>query len=271
MMALRLRRNKMEIERKWIFKGLKKIPEFENLELIKQDYIARTYLDLDNPEVRITKKINMLKGNKESYSLTVKSKDTLSRVEIQDDIPKEFYDSIHSKINYPDIWKLQNVYRMPDGVEVVISEVDPKLEFGFVYAEIEFESEEEANKYVFPFDNVVEVTSQREYYLGEYWKRTRLNNPKYSYIRELERKTNSSDQRDEYVKKLEYENLKLREELTGTCWTCKNASPWKNSSINIPFSMIECPYLSETFTKLAKAVSSGGKHDCKHWEWRYDA
>lgn len=44
----------------------------------------------------------------------------------------------------------------------------------FLYAEVEFKTEDEANKYIFPFDDIVikEVTYDPKYKMKNYWKET---------------------------------------------------------------------------------------------------
>lgn len=43
----------------------------------------------------------------------------------------------------------------------------------FIYAEIEFETEEQARNYQPPIDDAVEVTDNPEYKMKNYWLRTR--------------------------------------------------------------------------------------------------
>ena len=45
-----------------------------------------------------------------------------------------------------------------------------------MYAEVEFETEEDADNYVFPWPELIirEVTNEKEYKMKNYWKRTRL-------------------------------------------------------------------------------------------------
>ena len=52
--------------------------------------------------------------------------------------------------------------------------MDPGSESEFIYAEIEFESEEAANEFLKPDFLGEEVTNDDSYKMKNYWKRTRI-------------------------------------------------------------------------------------------------
>ena len=55
-----------------------------------------------------------------------------------------------------------------------LSEKERTVDDGaFIYAEIEFESEEQARDYQFPIDDAIEVTDDSNYKMKNYWLRTR--------------------------------------------------------------------------------------------------
>lgn len=157
----------MEIERKWL---LKKLPQQEPDE---KYWVEQFYLSLE-PEVRLRRcSPNGDYENKVPYRITVKGNGTLSRQELESAIDEEFYEQALDFVNLEPIQKHYLVYH-ESGYEISVA-VILNVET-FVYAEVEFTSEEEANSYEFPWLDLVEkeVTDDQNFKMKNYWKRTRL-------------------------------------------------------------------------------------------------
>lgn len=62
--------------------------------------------------------------------------------------------------------------------KLVASLVDQNLTSKFIYAEVEFKNEEEMNKFIWPWPEILikEVSDDPDWYLQNYWKRTRGEN-----------------------------------------------------------------------------------------------
>lgn len=149
----------MEIERKWILKELPK-----GLRELKHSQVEQIYLSIE-PEVRLRKNVNSIKP----YKLTVKGEGLLSREEIETHVTQAFYEEIERFIGKPAIKKDFYVYNC-EGYKLEVSIVDDGK---FIYAEVEFDSEEQAKNYILPIPDAVEVTSNPEYKMKNYWLKTR--------------------------------------------------------------------------------------------------
>ena len=115
----------MEIERKFLI--TKKI----DLSNLKYDDITQGYITVD-PEVRVRKK-------GEKYYLTSKSEGNLVREEREKEISAETYYSL-----------MQDRYYLPYGKYIIeIDKYCSRLD-GLIVAEVEFETEEEANLFAPP-------------------------------------------------------------------------------------------------------------------------
>lgn len=159
----------MEIERKWLISSFP-----SDMYAIKEQWcIDQLYLYTD-PEVRILNQytisdnLDLNTVNK----LTLKTDGTLSREEVEIDIPDHIYSKIFKMINKDPIHKQYRVYEFA-GFNVEMSCVDGD----FYYAEVEFYSENEAKEFIFPFPEIVikEVTDDPKYKMKNYWSDTRLN------------------------------------------------------------------------------------------------
>lgn len=135
-------------------------------------WMEQFYVSLE-PEVRLRRK----KANGDypvdiPYRMAIKGNGSLSRIEIQTPVEEDFYNQALDFVNEEPIQKHTLIYHV-DGHEIgiaVVLNVEP-----FTYAEVEFESEEEANGYQFPWPDIVirEVTDEPEWKMKNYWKRTR--------------------------------------------------------------------------------------------------
>lgn len=156
----------MEIERKWL---LKKVPgEFS---LITDAVCEQTYIG-QNPEVRIRKRVET--GKQPAYFVDIKSDGNPSRREVENSIPEMKYEAIKNILDKPVInerWFIFDLgyHRL---MEVII--VDPSSDTEFIYAGIEFATEEEAKDFIFPIEDTIEVTDNPEYKMKNYWKRTKI-------------------------------------------------------------------------------------------------
>lgn len=154
----------MEIERKWL---LDKLPDAT---YARHYYVEQAYIST-NPEVRVRKKLPCIGTPpiEDIYRLTIKGDGTLSREEIELVIPEEFYNDIMKFIGKPAISKDYYIYYDRLGNCIEVSIVDNGK---FIYAEVEFSSEEEALAYKFPWE-AKEVTDIASYKMKNYWLNSR--------------------------------------------------------------------------------------------------
>lgn len=149
----------MEIERKWI---LNKIPtEFK---LVKNSQVEQFYLST-SPEVRLRHN----PASSEPFRITVKGEGTLSREEIETEVSEDFYNQVKKFVGKTPIKKNYSIFNC-GGYPLAVSVVDNGV---FIYAEIEFETEEQARNYLLPIDDAIEVTNNPGYKMKNYWLRTR--------------------------------------------------------------------------------------------------
>lgn len=149
----------MEIERKWI---LQRVPtEFR---LVKNTQMEQFYVST-SPEVRLRHN----PASNEPFRITIKGEGTLSREEIETKISENFYNQVKEFVNKTPIKKDYYIFNC-GGYPLEVSIVD---DGAFIYAEIEFETEEQARNYQLPIDDAVEVTDNPEYKMKNYWLRTR--------------------------------------------------------------------------------------------------
>ena len=166
----------MEIERKWI---VKKLP---NATPDRMAIGYQSYLSV-NPYIRVRKKLKLMFGEpsgEPSCFITVKGTGTLSRIEVEVPITSEQYYDIIAAAGVGDPIVKKNHYYMTDlsdpedeGIRVDI--VDEDKPYGFMYAEKEFASVEEARAFEFPFPEceAVDVTDDPRWKMNNYWARTR--------------------------------------------------------------------------------------------------
>lgn len=149
----------MEIERKWI---LQRVPtEFR---LVRNSQVEQFYVST-SPEVRL----RYNPASSEPFRITVKGEGTLSREEIETEVSEDFYNQLKDFVNKSPIKKDYSIFNC-SGYPLAVSIVDNGA---FIYAEIEFETEEQAHDYQLPIDDAVEVTEKSEYKMKNYWLKTR--------------------------------------------------------------------------------------------------
>ena len=163
----------MEIERKWLVSTVPDIPFDFKWE------VYQSYLSAGTPEIRIRSQ-SLLAVNGEHdeepvplpfYMMTAKSDGDLSREEVEFYLSEEDYNELRGLIDAHPIHKTFYEFQMQDGHSIDVSIVDQE----WIYAEVEFESEEEAKAYEFPFPecNPRDVTNEPYYKMKNYWIRTR--------------------------------------------------------------------------------------------------
>lgn len=143
-----------EIERKFI---LKKIAF--SLFAIEKIYSIEQYYTSINPEIRL-RKITDYENKSAKYYLTQKDEENLAREEITKEVPESFY--LNQKKNKigNEIHKLRYVVKLEDGT---IAEIDLFTNYNLNIAEVEFNSEEEANNFRPPKWFGKEVTDNIKY------------------------------------------------------------------------------------------------------------
>ena len=153
----------MEIERRWKIAGFP-----ENLPLLRQAHMRQGYI-ATAPVVRI-------RTDGARCVLCFKGKGTLAREEIETDIDAETFRRLEAFIGKPLVSKDYRVYALPDGRRLEVSLVDEDLPTRFFYAEVEFDTVEQAQAYVPPADIGLqeEMTEDRGFSMSAYWNRTRL-------------------------------------------------------------------------------------------------
>lgn len=155
----------MEIERKWLVTKFPEGIEPDEWLNVEQFYIST------EPEVRLRWCEAPIGENRIPYRICIKGNGTLSREEYQSAVTKEFYEGCRAFVNQSPIKKSFATYHI-DGYEIGIALVDNS----WMYAEVEFNSEDEARAYEFPWPDIIqcEVTDDLPYKMKNYWSRTRF-------------------------------------------------------------------------------------------------
>lgn len=154
-----------EIERKFLIDSFP-----SNLPFKREYQVYQAYLALE-PEVRIRRYAK--EGLDVAYLLTIKSGNGLVRREVEFEISREQFHALAEMIPAPFVSKDFRVYQLPNGLELECSLVDKGMCSEFMYAEIEFPSEEAAGQFdPLPFFKQ-EITENPAYRMKNYWKSTR--------------------------------------------------------------------------------------------------
>ncbi|MCR5371269.1 MAG: CYTH domain-containing protein [Clostridium sp.] len=168
----------MEIERKWMVKGWPE--ESDSLPLVREQMMRQGYVTV-YPTVRIREEAE--KGSAAEHILCFKSPAShggLSRKEIEFPITPEQFAQLEDLIGLPLIPKLRRSYRLADGLLLEVNLVDEGMATEFMYAEIEYESVEQARSWD-PADFGLaeylndDVTNQPSQTMGAYWQTTRVH------------------------------------------------------------------------------------------------
>ena len=159
----------MEIERKWL------VEDWPELPLIREHRMRQGYISV-LPTVRIREE--QIIGSDPEYILCFKSPGGLAREEIETNITEELFGKLEILIGQPLIVKERRTYEIADGLELEVNCVDQGQPTQFMYAEIEYETVEQAVAWQ-PYDEMLrtylnhEVTGQKGQSMGAYWLRTR--------------------------------------------------------------------------------------------------
>lgn len=128
----------MEIERKFLVKNI------ENLELdsFEHKQIIQDYLYVD--KLTAIRKRKIVKNNEAKYVYTIKTgKKSFSVNEIEAEITEDTYVKLEPKSSYNQINKIRYIIPYIDGLKIELDVFLGQFE-GIIFAEIEFENEEQA-------------------------------------------------------------------------------------------------------------------------------
>ena len=154
----------IEIERKFL------ISNFPDLPICEQFNVFQFYISTNPIEVRAR---SQEKDDDIKYVLTFKGKGELSRREYEMNIDREAFNELLSFVDKPAIHKIFKTYKLDGDLLLECSLVDYNTDTEFMYAEIEFETEELANQFdknSLPF-LLDEVTYDDYYKMKNYWNR----------------------------------------------------------------------------------------------------
>lgn len=168
----------MEIERKWMVSGW---PDSDR-PIIKEFKMRQGYISV-TPDVTVRIREEIEKNGLTQYILCFKSRGRLARKEIEIEISKEHFSELEDLIGLPLISKLRRTYLLGDGRELEVNHVDTGAPSEFWYAEVEYDSEDDAKKWdpsTVNLENYLndDVTEQPGQSMAEYWVATRLKNTK---------------------------------------------------------------------------------------------
>ncbi len=151
----------IEIERKWWIDSFPKLVH-ESEEHMEQGYLSFA------PAVRIRK---TEQEGKIEYWLTVKGGDGLCRTEVELPLQAAQYHALQKLLVAPMAKKRLRRYLLPGGEELECSAVDEGETTAFYYAEVEFPTKEEAERFVPPFFLGKELTHEPGQSMAAYCKR----------------------------------------------------------------------------------------------------
>ena len=156
----------MEIERKFLIDGFP-----SDLPLLKEAEVEQGYL-ATAPVVRIRRETV---GGAPSHVLCFKGKGTLARQEVELPPTAETFRQLEDLLPAPMIRKTYKVYALPDGRRLEVSLVDADTPRAFFYAEVEFDTLEQARAFVPPACLGRDVTEEPGWSMGAYWEKTRMH------------------------------------------------------------------------------------------------
>ena len=155
-----------EIERKFLINTLP-----NNLESYPHYELEQGYLETD-PVIRIRRKDN-------EYILTYKSRGLMKRQEVELPLTQDSYDRLIKKCDGLIISKTR--YTIPDKCYTIELDVFHGALNGFVMAEVEFKSEDDANSYTIPSWFYKEVTTNPMFHNSSISKMTNEECEKFIY------------------------------------------------------------------------------------------
>lgn len=179
-----------EIERKWLLdpKIFRDYTSFADQFQIEKLTCHTWYLSID-PEIRFRHVIvPESKDYPHHYFVAYKSKGKMVREEFEPEVDVQTANAFHEYINSRTILNPSQIcivkpslrlYSASDHYTYELNQVDPNTPFSFSYMEVEFPSEEEANKFdIHPLIKpyiLREVTEDPKYRMANYWNSTRKN------------------------------------------------------------------------------------------------
>lgn len=156
----------MEIERRFIVSAFP-----EHLKVLRRAEVKQGYISTGEPEARIRRTKD---EQKTTYKLAFKTDGTLAREEVEFEISEENYIELQKLLKGEMITKDYRVYAL-GAYHLEVCKVDQGMPTEYMYAEVEFETVEEAQ--AFEVSNVPylikEVTEDRSYNMKKYWDKTR--------------------------------------------------------------------------------------------------
>ena len=164
----------MEIERKWNVSGWPD-PSL-GLEMTEEYEMRQGYVNV-RPTVRIREEAE--RDGATAYILCLKSQGTIAREEIEIEISHDTFEEIEKMIGIPLIRKTRRTYALPDGLNLEVNHVDAGLPTEFWYAEVEYESLEQARAWdpgAAGLSDYLEedVSEEPGQSMGAFWEVTRL-------------------------------------------------------------------------------------------------
>lgn len=158
----------MEIERRWLVEGWPALTPSAVLQMDQGYFAVR-------PAIRIRREAVL--GGETRYVLCFKGGAGLAREEVEVDVDEGRYLRLMAMLSGPMIEKEQRRYPLPGGLTLEVNQVDPALESGFYYAEVEFDTEAAALAWTPPEALTAylspEVTGQPGESMAAYWASTR--------------------------------------------------------------------------------------------------
>ena len=140
----------MEIERKFLIKSLP-----ENLDSYPCRHIEQAYL-CKNPIVRI-------RHMDDEYILTYKSGGMMARQEVELPLNKDSYEHLKTKADGTIITKKRYILPLSDHLKIELDIFEGMLK-GFIMAEVEFASVEEAESFIPPSWFIKDVTFDSDFH-----------------------------------------------------------------------------------------------------------
>ena len=169
----------MEIERKWLLNSLpKNLTFWDYCATIEQAYLTiEKFSDVITKEVRVRKKTTA--NGETDYKLAYKIGSGLIREEIETPIAKDFWKECTKHIipirkkYYTETCKCPH-YKDDDLIQTFTVEFSEVDDGEFYYAEVEFDSIEDANHFNFPYPSLVirEATDDDSVRMANYWIKT---------------------------------------------------------------------------------------------------
>ncbi len=157
--------NNLEIERKWLISGFPDdFLQCTHSAVVKQGYVSV------NPVVRVRESVH--KGGSD-YVLCFKSSGILCRKEFEMPLEKQQFEELCTFLSGDLVVKEYRVYELENKEKLEVSLVDEGKDTSFYYAEVEFDSVEQAEKFVPPHFFGEEKTYDKDFCMNNYWQKTR--------------------------------------------------------------------------------------------------